>query len=46
MCDPKSTKTDAAEKVWGKNIHERKSKEKQDTSHSWERDKVEKKTLN
>lgn len=34
MCEPKSTKADAAEVAGGKDIHERKHEEKQDAGHS------------
>lgn len=43
MCDPKSTKTDVTEIVRGENIHECKSKKKQDASRSYEKDKAERK---
>lgn len=46
MRDPKSTKTDVTEIMWGEDIHECKSKKKQDACRSCEKDKAEEKKQN
>lgn len=46
MGDPKCTKTDATEIVWGKNVHECERKKKQDPSHSYKKRKMQSKQIN